>query len=260
MAAGRLHQGRFTPLSAMFALGKDWPHELVVQFENGAGIALAAFGVGILFQPSWLTLIPVLAFQTGVAVAGVVMAQGSHPLLEALEQSVRIAAPLALLLVDFWPPRIRPNLVLCLSATALLRIGAVVTFFARGLDALIQFREGGRLTELLVLGMKNGFHRELTEMQAQLTLAGIGAAEIAAAFALMNTRNRPVGFGLTAWGFVSALSLTVAYGVNGYDLTLIHLADGGVPLALTMFWVLAYREQTAVILADPRDMADSGRH
>lgn len=254
MAAGRLHQGRFTPLSAMFAQAYEWPHELVLQFENGVGIALAALGVGILFQPSWLTLIPIIVLQCGVAVAGVVMEQGSRPLLEALEQAVRIAAPLSLLLVDFWPPRIRANLLLCLSATALLRLGAVITFMARGLDSLLQFRDGGRHVELLVLGFKNGLHRELAESQAQMLLAGIGAAEIAAAFALMNSRNRPIGFALAAWGILSALSLTVAYGTNGYDLTLIHISDAGVPLALTMFWSLAYREQTAVILPDPRDV------
>lgn len=254
LAAGRLHQGRFTPLSAMFAQGKDWTKDQVVQFENGSGIAMAALGVGILFQPSWITLIPVLFLQTGIAVATVVMEQGSRPLLEALEMAVRIGAPMALLLVDFWPPRIRPNLLLCLSATAILRLATVVTFMSRGLDCLIQFRDGGRNVELLLLGLKNGLQRDLDPGLAQLTLAGLGAMEIAAAFVLLNTRSRPMGFALAAWGFLSAMSLTVAYGTNGYDLTLIHLADGGVPLALTLFWSLAYQERDAVILADPRDL------
>ncbi|MCA8999277.1 MAG: hypothetical protein KDA80_19950 [Planctomycetaceae bacterium] len=257
LAVARWHQGRQTPFSAMLAQGKGWTTEQVAQFENGAAMAMAIIGVTLLFRPSWLTLMPVLVFQAGIATATVVMEHGPHPLFSSLEQAVALAAPLALLLIDFWPPGIRPNLVLTLSAMALLRLATVITFVTQGILALLQFRSGGSLTKVIIQTAQNVAHREVTEAQAQLALGVIGVVQIALAFSLLMARSKASALWMAIVGLLSAASRTLAFGMQGYDLSLLRFAEAGVPFVLLMFWLLAYQEQPAVILPDRRDMPPS---
>lgn len=249
-AAGHLHQQRPFALLGMLQSAYNWPDDQLATFANYAAYMLIAYGVVTLFRPTWLVLAPLAAWQTGMAVALVVEEQGMMASLEAIEQAVRFTVPTALLLIDFWPPRIKPTLSFCLMSVGLLRIATAATLLAQGSLALYQFQQGGELVDVLVLSGKNLFTKTIEPGQAKLALAVMGVLEIAIAVSLISSRNRLIALGVVVWELLTASAWTFAYGIQGYDFTLIRIAESGAPLAMLIFWLTAIREQKPIIMPE----------
>lgn len=249
-AAGHLHQQRPFALLDMLQSAYTWPEDQLATFADYAAYVLIGYGLVTLFRPTWLVLAPLAAWQTGMAVANIVVEQGMLASLEVVEQAVRFTVPTALLLIDFWPPRIKPTLSFCLMSVGLLRIATVGTLLAQGILALYQYQHGGELVEVLILSGKNLFTKTIDPGQAKQALVVMGVLEIAIAVSLISSRNRLVAFGVVVWQLLAASSWTFAFGLQGYDITLIRIAESGAPLAMLIFWLTAFREQKPIIVPE----------
>lgn len=256
LAAGRLHHRRITPLSELLDEAYQIGPQALGRVEDAVALALVVCGLITLLRPMTLVLIPVILWQITLAVTAVIAGEGTLPALEPALQAVRIVVPLTLLTIDFWPPRISPTLLVTLTSMTLLRLAMALTFVGHGVIALVQFRQGGDWVELLILTVREGVHREISPEVARVLLAAMGAMNVALSLALLSSRNRAIALWMACWGFLTAFSHTVAYGIDGYDLTLLHIADGGAPLTVLLFWLTAVREQKPVLLPEPRSAPD----
>jgi len=242
MAAARLHRGKATPVTEFLAPAYELSAEQIPMVEDLAGYFMVLAGIVILIRPNTLILVPVIIWQAMVAICAMMLGHGTIPELEPAEQAVRYVAPIALLLIDFWPPRIKPNLTLCRSAIGLLRLATVCTFASHGAVCLFQFQNGGSFVELLTLSLHKVTQYDIDPYRAKQCIALIGAVDIAVAVSLLTSRNRAIVLWMVLWGFLTAFSRILAYGTEGYDMALIRAANGGAPLAVLIFWMYAVKE------------------
>ncbi|MEW4487804.1 hypothetical protein AB1L42_06955 [Thalassoglobus sp. JC818] len=252
-AAQRIHHHSDYVLTNLLAQAKNWDVDRIQQVNDVTAYVLIVSGLLILVRPIWLVLLPLAGWQTGMAVAAVVTGTGAVSALEPAIQAVRYILPTALLLVDFWPPKVKPGLAVCLSSIGLLRFAIAATFIGQGLLALYEFQRGGNLVDLISLTAQNFFGRELASEQAQNLLAIVGAVDVAIAVALLSSRNRLVALFAVLWGLATAFSHTVAFGIDGYPATLVRAADVGAVLTVLIFWIVAVEEQAARILPEVED-------
>ena len=250
MAAARLHHDQQTPLSEFLANGYDLGADKIPLLEDYAAYALIGCGLLTLLRPCWPVLIPVVVWQAAIAITTALAGEGTIPLLEPAEQATRFLTPMALLIIDFWPPRLKPGLTLTRASIGLLRLGTCATFAAHGLVAIYQFRHGGNFVDLILFSFEKVFQYDVERELAQNALAVIGALDVAVALSLLTSRSRALALWMAFWGLLTACSRTLAYGLEGYDMTLIRIANGGAPLAILIFWVSAVREQKPNILPD----------
>ena len=249
-AAFRLHHRGDYALTEVFGSSYELSTEHLNQFNDYTAYFLVGCGLLTLFRPTWLLLLPLTIWQVGMAAAPVLSGHGAVPELVPVEHATRYIAPLALLLVDLWPPRVKPSLAFCLTAIGFLRMATTATFIGHGLMALYQAQQGGNFIELITLSMNNVFNFEVSESLARSSLGVIGALDIAVGISLISSRNRMIAFWMVLWGLATAASRTFAYGIDGYDQTLIRVANSGAPLTVLMFWILAIREVKPTILPE----------
>jgi len=249
-AASYLHHHNSFAFLEVIQQGYDMPAEKFTQLEKNTAYFLAASGFITLFRPIWLLLIPLIVWQSGSAVSGIIADQSLPAILQPFIEAVRWVVPLALLLVDFWPPRVKPTLAFCLSAVGLVRLATAVTFLAHGIGVLYQSQNGGEAVEVVTLCALNLFEKTLLPAQVQLALAATGIVEIVFAVSILSSRNRMVALLMTFWGIMIAASETFAFTFNGYHRTLMQFAMGGAPFAVLLFWMKAYREQKPIILPE----------
>lgn len=221
------------------------PEQLVPVGLNRIAGGLVVCGLLTLFRPCWPVLGPV-ALWFGLSTAAGVLAGGGP--LAAASEATRTLTPLALLLLDLWPPRVRYSLGRGMLAMFLLRIGAVLAFVGYGLLALRQSQTGGPLLELVSACSLNVLRRELSPAEAQSALGVIGGVAIGLALGLLFVRSRVVAFTTTAAGLLLAMSHVFAFGPAAWPLVLLHAPDAGAPAALGLHWLLAVKEQPAVTL------------
>lgn len=250
MAAAILHQGRSSAFVEFLAPAYYLNETDAEMLEKCAAVGLAVCGGLTLFRPISLLLAAITIWQGGEAISALMLNHGTIPELEPAEQAVRFMAPVGLLLIDFWPPKIKPTLAFCMASIGLLRLAAVATFAAHGMVAIFQYRHGGNFVELITLSSKNVLHYELDPTWARRSLAVIGAMDVALAFSLFTSRCRPVVFWMALWGFATAASRTLAYRADGYDMTLVRIANGGVPFVIFLFWMTAVQEQKPKVLPE----------
>ena len=74
-------------------------------------------------------------------------------------------------------------------------------------------------------------------------MAIIGAMDVAVALTFLSSRHRGIAAWMVCWGLLTAFSRTLAYGIDGYHMSLIRIANGGAPLAVLVFWLMAVKEQ-----------------
>lgn len=259
MAASWLHQRRVSPVAEWVARTWEANSEQLLRIENGAAGLLIACGLLTLLRPATLILIPVILYQIAAALAVVAVSDRTDAALAPAQHAARIAVPLALMIVDFWPPRVRATLPMSLAAVTLLRVAAAVTFAGSGLLALSQSQRGGPLADLFAAVAQNLFQTELSSSALSWWLGLLGAVEIALAISLVSSRSRFLTGVMVVWGFLAAHSWTLAYGRAGYDLTLMQAADGGAPLTVLLFWLTSVREQRPVFLPEPARDSQSSR-
>lgn len=251
-AAAWLHHRRENPLLQLLGQARDLTSEQLLSAQNGIAAAMIVLAALTLLRPSTFSLLPVIVYQSAWNIAAVLTESGEFPYLQPALRCLLAIVPLALLLIDFWPPRIRPTLILCLSSVSLLRLGTAATFIAHGLFSLWSFPDGS-LADLLRNVFQEARGEELPEVLIGPGLATIAAVDFSLALCVVVSRLKTMALLSVVWGFALAASHTLAFGATGYDLTLQSLGSAGAPLAVLLFWVLAVREQKPVYLPDDSD-------
>lgn len=250
VAAGRLHLGFIDPLVS-FLLSSREPDDAQIAFvANLMAYGLIVIGVVTLLRPIHLLTLLVLIHAVGTAVAGMFLTEGLWANWVPALQATSYIVPLALLLLDFWPPKIKATLVICLSAVSLLRLAAVATFFAQAVICVDQCQHGGNWAELLQTAARNGFHRELTAAQSQQVLGAIGLIHLGVAASLLTSRQASVAWLAVLWGVLWTMLPIFAEGKHGYDETLIRVSEWGAPLVVALFQSLSIRKQQTKYVAE----------
>jgi len=211
-----------------------------------AGYGLAVAALFTLLRPSWPVLFCVVLWFGGEAAAPLT-ANTDWQVVELLTGVLPIMLPLALLLVDFWPPPLAFSIGRAQAALALLRLALVISVTAQGMTRLVEIAAPGPWSDL-VRDASARLSINVTDGHVQQILAGMFAADLALGFAALATRNR-LGMGaLAAWIVASAALWIVARGSSGYGEFLLSASGAGAPLAILLFWICAVKEQPPVIV------------
>lgn len=220
-----------------------------ILFDQIAGGLLAACGMFSLTRPCWPVLGPVTIYFLANAFAK--LGQGEHwtLYLEPLEHAARIALPLGLLILDWYPPRLKFSLFRFMTTGSLARTAAAVTFASHGVVALNHAISGGHFVTLIQDAAWYLADRSIPDGVVSLVLGAIGGIDIAVALNLLLTRSRFVSGWMVFWGFATAGSRIFHFpAVEGVGEMLVRFANGGAPLVVFLFWTLAVREREHVIL------------
>lgn len=208
------------------------------------GYGLAAAALFTLLRPSWPVLLAVIVWFGAEAAAPVV--HEGH-VLELLAGVLRVALPLALLLVDFWPPSLSFSIGRAKVALVLLRLAVVTSVTADGLLKLAAIAEGGPWGDL-VRAAAEGVGLTITDAQTSQTLAVMLAADFGLAWTALTSRNR-LSLGVLAGWLVAGAALWLAAQHPGaYAEFLLHASAAGAPLAVLLFWFCALKEQPPIIV------------
>jgi hypothetical protein len=208
----------------------------------GYGLAIAALFT--LLRPSWPVLLAVILWFGAEAAAPVV--NDGH-IVELLAGVLRVAMPLVLLLIDFWPPSLSFSIGRAKVALALLRISLVTSIAADGLLKLDAISGGGPWKDL-VWEAATGVGQTVNEAQVAQVLAVMLAADFGLAWTALTSRNR-LSLGVTAGWLVALAAVWIAArGPSGYAEFLLHASAAGAPLAVLLFWFCAIKEQPPIIV------------
>lgn len=249
-AAGlRLLNPGTSNIAAMLAAGGKFDYETLVLADRVTGGLLVVCGMFSLTRPCWPLLGPLMLYFFSESVAKI--AEGENWLLyvEPLEHAARMFAPLALMLVDWFPPASKFSLWRFMTAGSIIRTAAAATFLGHGVVALVQSQLGGQFVTLIQDATWFLAERSLPDVTAQGALAVIGAVDVAVGLNLIVARSRPVAAWMVLWGFITAGSRVFHFGgFEGVFEVLIRFANGGAPFVVLLYWTLSMREQQNVIL------------
>jgi len=226
---------------------------MAVQDSSGAapgpwtpfvGYALGIAALFTLLRPSWPVLLAVILWFGAEAAAPAV--DDGH-VVELLAGVLRVAMPLVLLLVDFWPPSLSFSIGRAKVALALLRIGLVTSVAADGVLKLMAIADGGDWADL-VRDAATGIGLTASDAQVSQALAVMLAADFGLAWAALTARNR-LSLGVLAGWIVAVAAVWIAAGGRGgYAEFLLHASAAGAPLAVLLFWICAIKEQPPIIV------------
>ena len=241
-AARTLSMGLESKIAGFLLSDFAWPQAKVDQFDLYIAYGLMACGVLTLLRPSWVLLLPVTLWFAATAAMPLVQNEGTMPMLEPLQQASRWAAPLGLLILDFWPPSLKSHLGRTVTSMWLLRLAAAATFAGLGLTALRHSMEGGEAMDLLTATSDKVFGREMTPTNAQWALTIIGGMELGLALNVIAGRSKPLVTAMAVWGFATAATYVVLLGPQAFAEAMLRVANGGLPLVLVMYWTLSIKE------------------
>lgn len=210
---------------------------------DNCGWGLAACGFLTLFRPCWPVLLPVTAWFALIAAIGPL--SGLEPY-RPVTHAVRYLAPFALLLLDFWPPRLSFSLGRAMVALILLRLGIVLSLLGQGWLALGQSRTGGPLVRQLQVALHSVFRWTTSADQAQTALGIVGGVLMGLAIGLLLVRSRGIALLIAICGSAAAMTYVIAGGNSAWDQTLLHAAPAGSAFTIFLYWWLAVREQPAI--------------
>lgn len=233
------------PLALAQLIGelRNLPPDQVAHLTRILGYCFLGAGILTLLRPATIILTFLLAAQIGQAASPPLLQVGLVPELEPGVHAVRVAIPAALLLVDFWPPRIKPTLILTQGAVTLLRLGLVVTLTSWGLVCLHHMQHQGTLLQMVIEVADRMGGRQLSTEQAALATGLAAAIQFGLAGGLLAARSRFVAALAAIWGLTWAFSPIVAGGASPAAECLQRFAEAGAPLAVLVFWSLALRRQ-----------------
>jgi hypothetical protein len=181
----------------------------------------------------------------GAEVAAPVVNDGH--LVQLLAGVLRVAMPLVLLLVDFWPPPLAFSIGRAQVAIALLRIALVTSVAAEGVLKFAAIAVGGAWADL-VREAAVGIGLTATDAQVSQVLAVMLAADFGLAWSALTSRNRLSLGVLAGWIVTLAAAWIAARGPGGYAEFLLHVSAAAAPLAVLLFWVCAIKEQPPIIV------------
>ncbi|MBL8848397.1 MAG: hypothetical protein JNG89_01880 [Planctomycetaceae bacterium] len=232
--------------SAAGLLRAMWDANEIVpgSFSKFAGYGLSIAALFTLLRPSWPVLLAVV-FWFGAEAAAPVAEDGQ--VVELLQRVLRVALPLVLLLVDFWPPPLSFSIGRAKVALGLLRLALVTSVSAGGVLKLFAIEAGGDWTDRLHdAALSAGL--TVSDGQVSQCLAVMLAVDFALAWSSLTSRNR-LSLGLLAvWLVALAAVWIAALGSSGYANFLLDASAAGAPLAVLLFWVCAIKEQPPVIV------------
>jgi hypothetical protein len=247
-AAKILSMGVESSIANFLVTDLSWVQEQASQVDQYAAYGLLGCGVLTLLRPCWPVLLPVSVWFAGGSLVGVVRDGGMLSILEAVEQSARVAAPLGLLLLDFWPPTLKSHLGRTVATIWLLRLAIAATFAAHGIVALLHALQGGHFMELLTVTCERVSGWQMADTEARLVLAVIGGLDLGLALNVLVSRSRPVVAYMMFWGVATAVSRMVLLGPQAYPELLVRIAHGGIPLVLLLYWSLSIKQSPAEIV------------
>jgi hypothetical protein len=261
LAAARLHQQRPDLLCEFLGKARNIPSDQISHIANLVAYGMIVCGVVTLLRPATFILLPVIVYQAALPVAILMQGSGTAAMLAPALHATGIVVPLALLFVDFWPPRLKPGLISCLAAVSFLKLGTVISLTGWSILFLDQCQHGGALVEQLQQVLLRAFNRSLDVEQAQRALGILGALSAALALSLLSGRNRPIAAFAALFGLGLAASETLAAGSAGYDQTLVRISEAGAPLGVLIFWMKAIREQKVIYVAEapPKTSKPTGK-
>jgi len=233
VALRRFHVGLESTIGDVLFHDLEWSEAAMLLTEDAAAWCMLAAGVLTLLRPCWPVLGPVSLWMLLLSLAQVWRDDGFVPQLEPLEQAARVCAPLALLLIEFWPPKRTLTPGRTQIAVQLLRIGTALTFFGHGLVALWH---NPQFIDLIITSGQKLLGKSIPESACKEALTVIGYIDIALAVALCCTRSRAVAGYMAFWGVVTAASRIVHQGESGIHEALVRAANGGAPLVLLLYW------------------------
>ncbi len=249
-AALWLSAGTASPVALFMISDLEVPVVQATQLDDGVAYGLLVCGVLTALRPSWVILLPVSIWFSAVSLSAIIHEIHVETVLVPIEQAIRTFAPLGLLVIDFWPPRIKSHLGRTVMSMWLLRLGIAVTFAGLGLVALLQSVKSGPLLGVVQSIALSTTGAELPADMSRLALAVVGGLDLALAFNVLASRSKPL-LALTAvWGFASAAVQMVDLGLAGFPETLVRFAEGGVPVVLLLYFSLSVKEFPTEIVAE----------
>jgi hypothetical protein len=154
-------------------------------------------------------------------------------------RATRYAAPLALY---FLSPS-KPDASVPLGTiTMMLRVASAATFAVHGIKAIAG---SGAFLTLLSSSCRHLLDLEISTNAAKTTLLAIGAIDLLVAGLLIGFRWRAVAWYMAAWGFATAASRITAHGWSWWPEALLRAANGGIPLALALYFGRITKRQGA---------------
>jgi len=189
----------------------------------------------------WQTplLVTIIAWQFSTAVAAMLRG-GDFSQWVIGSQAVRWGGPLGLLLLA---PSLAGGSISRKRMEAVvmvLRYAAAATFIVHGFKAVMLHPP---FIALLVDSARNLIWLELPAAYAAPVLQCIGVLDIGVAVLLVLTRWRRVALYMAAWGLIAAGSRITANGFAASPETLLRIANGGVALAVFIYWCYDHKQQ-----------------
>ncbi len=173
---------------------------------------------------------------------------GSEMAFSISEQLIRVGAPFALALIDWWPPKLAFSLGRFLFALGILKLTLVASLAGQGLRALVSIPDRPELSGLVSKALEKSVGQTWTPIRLEMAVGFLGAIDLAVAFSLLATRSRAVAILGALWIAFHTSLWTLALGPDGYAETLIRAGLIGAPVVLAAFSILAVREGRPEIL------------
>lgn len=247
-AARSLHQKTASPVAALLETWLSLPAAQIDRVEAGTAYGLVAAGALCLVRPCWFVSFPAFLWLM-LAAIGMGFEASAHKPLVGLEHAAGAMTLLALIFVDFWPPKLKFSLGMHAFGLWTLRTATCAAFIAQGLHAVIQSHFGGNWMTVMQQALEKLTGQPFDDRDVGFALALLGAVNIAVGFAFLIRRSRLAALCATMWGIVAAGVFTVAAGETLYAETLIRGAFIGGPATLLSYWWLSIREQPPTVEA-----------
>jgi hypothetical protein len=223
-----------------------------VQFDRISGVVLLAAGLLTLVRPAAIAVLAIVAW-FGAQIISTATGDVSMIGFSVSEQLVRVGAPFALALIDWWPPKLAFSLGRFLFSLALLRLTLCISLAGQAFRTLLSIPERPAQCDLVTKAVEKCLGEPWSAMRTDMAVGVLGGVDLAVAICLMATRSRAVAIGGAAWIALRTSLWTIALGPDGYAETLIRAGLVGAPLVLAAFSILAVREPKPEILpAVPR--------
>lgn len=213
-------------LGSIALLHWDIDHAQILTVEKAVAYALIACALLALLWRNPIPPLIVASIALTEAIAAIYAGGFSHFQYTPLAWALRIAAPLALvlLLIKRLPERLRLH-----GADWFLRLGIATVFVIHGLEAY--WLTPGFID--MILGTGNGiFNLDLSEAEAGYLLNIIALVDWLVAALVIIHPSLPLVSWLSFWGLVTALARPLSLGIMSYPEVLVRAPHFLAPLAL----------------------------
>src|SRR5690606_2267279 len=118
-------------------------------------------------RPAWPVLLPVTGWFVAAALVPVVREVRPASVFSVMDEALQFLGPLALLILDFWPPGLKSHLGRTVVSMWILRLGAAATYAGIGLLAVLHSVQGGASLSLLQAVIEQSARTQVTDVAAR---------------------------------------------------------------------------------------------